>query len=194
LGVQSGVQDQLCAAFGGINFIEMPSYPHATVTQLAVADDVVRELERRLVLVFLGRGHDSSAVHNEVITKLEQQGGGAPQLDALRRAAEQARDAVIASDLAALGRAMIANNEAQRALHPRLVGVDAQVAIDVAAACGATGWKVNGAGGDGGSITLLSRPDESGKQQLIDALQVVDPRFRVIPTRLDRYGLRVWDE
>ena len=34
LGQQCGIQDQLCSAFGGINYIEMFSYPHAVVSQL----------------------------------------------------------------------------------------------------------------------------------------------------------------
>jgi D-glycero-alpha-D-manno-heptose-7-phosphate kinase len=194
LGVQSGIQDQLCAAYGGINFIEMPAYPHATVTQLAVADNVVRDLEQRLVLVFLGRAHESSAVHDEVIARLEREGGGAPQLDRLRRAAVRARDAVLAGDLAELGQAMIANNEAQRALHSALIGDDAQAAIDVAAARDAWGWKVNGAGGDGGSITVLHGGDAASTQHLIDALRASNPAFRAIPVRIDRVGLRVWDE
>ena len=29
LGIESGIQDQLCAAYGGINYIEMPLYPRA---------------------------------------------------------------------------------------------------------------------------------------------------------------------
>jgi D-glycero-alpha-D-manno-heptose-7-phosphate kinase len=193
LGLQSGIQDQLCAAYGGINYIEMFSYPHASVSQLSVPNTVWWELERRLVLVFLGRTHVSSHVHEAVIADLERHGDGGPQLEELRQAAEQARDAVHAADLAALGRAMTHNTDLQARLHPSLVSKEAHAAIEVAAANGAQGWKVNGAGGEGGSLTLLCGPDMRLKRQLLAALRDTDPLFQIIPTYLSRYGLRVWD-
>ena len=33
---QSGIQDQLCSAYGGINFIEMFEYPYASVSPIYV--------------------------------------------------------------------------------------------------------------------------------------------------------------
>ncbi len=187
LGAQSGVQDQLCAAYGGVNFIEISAYPDATVTQLRVPDDLWSELERRLVLVFLGRSHVSSEVHDRVIARLD---ASSALLDELRGAADDARDAVLGGDLRAFGRAMTRNTELQRRLHPTVVGAGAQRAMDVAAAHGALGWKVNGAGGDGGSITVLCGSDTS---ELLDAIASADPHFRLVPIRLSRHGLLVWD-
>ncbi len=192
LGLQSGIQDQLCAAFGGINYIEMPAYPVASVSQLQVPDTVWWELDRRLVLVFLGHSHDSSQIHDRVIARLEQEGESSPHLEMLRRTADDARDAVLAADLPALGRAMAQNTDAQDNLHPSLVGKQAQIAIEIAAAHGALGWKVNGAGGEGGSITLLCGPDMSVKRRMLDAFRDADARFEVIPTHLSRHGVRVW--
>lgn len=192
LGIQSGVQDQLCAAYGGISYIEISSYPDASITQLLIPNTVWWELERRLVLVFLGRTHLSSEVHDQVIAGLATEGENAPQLDGLRQAAEQARDAVCAADFPALGRAMAENTEAQRRLHDGLVSPEADAAIEVAAGHGALGWKVNGAGGDGGSITVLCGPDMRAKRELLRALRQTDPLFRIIPIHLSRFGLRVW--
>jgi D-glycero-alpha-D-manno-heptose-7-phosphate kinase len=191
LGIQSGIQDQLCAAYGGINFIEISSYPHASVTQLAVPNSTRRELERRLALVSLGRTHVSSALHDRVIDRVAQEGPDAPQFHELRRAAESARDALIHADFRALGVAMADNTEAQRQLHAGLVCADAETAIDVAASGGAMGWKVNGAGGDGGSLTVLCGPNAGAKRELERSLLRVNPRFEVFPTRLSLNGLRV---
>ena len=47
---QCGIQDQLCSAFGGINYIEMFDYPHASVSQVQVPNATWWELERRLLL------------------------------------------------------------------------------------------------------------------------------------------------
>jgi D-glycero-alpha-D-manno-heptose-7-phosphate kinase len=192
LGIQSGIQDQLCAAYGGVNLIEVPSYPDATVSQLSVPDPVWWELDRRLVLLFLGRTHVSSEIHDRVIAALAREGESSAHLETLRRTAEQARDAVCAADFAALGRAMTRNTDAQRLLHEGLVGEHARAAIDVAAANGALGWKVNGAGGEGGSLTLLCGPGMRAKRELLRALRGADPHFRIIPISLARHGLRVW--
>ncbi len=192
LGFESGVQDQLCAAFGGINFIEMPAYPRASVSQLTVSDTVWWELNRRLVLLFLGRGHVSSEVHDRVITRLQHEGESSLHLEMLRRTAELARDAVLTSDLVALGKALTQNTEVQGNLHASLVGKEAQLAMEIAAAHGALGWKLNGAGGNGGSITILCGPDMSVKRRMLDVLRAADPRFRVIPIHLSRGGVRVW--
>lgn len=87
LHLQSGIQDQLCAAYGALSYIEMFTYPHATVSQIHVPDATWWELERRLVLVFLGKTHSSSAIHEQVIGGLARAGSGAAPLAALRRAA-----------------------------------------------------------------------------------------------------------
>jgi D-glycero-alpha-D-manno-heptose-7-phosphate kinase len=192
LGIQSGIQDQLCAAFGGINYIEMSSYPNASVSQLSLPDALRWELERRLVLVYLGRAHVSSDVHERVIARLEHGSGSSRELDALRAAAARARDALRAADLPEFARAMIANTEAQRALHADLVSADAQLTIDVAAANGAVGWKVNGAGGEGGSLTLLCGTELRARHDLLHAIRAADAQLQVVPTRLCRHGLRVW--
>ncbi|MCX7938569.1 MAG: GHMP kinase [Anaerolineae bacterium] len=193
LGRQSGIQDQLCAAYGGINYIEMQRYPHASVSQIFVPNAVWWELERRLALIFLGRTHDSSEVHLRVIRELEGSGPQDPRLEALRRAAERARDALYAGDFAALGRAMIENTEAQAALHPALVSADAQRVIEIARAHGAIGWKVNGAGGEGGSVTLLCSDLSHVKRAMLRAIETELPHCRAIPIHLSRFGLRVWE-
>jgi D-glycero-alpha-D-manno-heptose-7-phosphate kinase len=194
LGQQSGIQDQLCAAFGGINYIEMFDYPYAAVSPISVANPIWWELERRLCLVFLGRSHSSSAVHEMVIHDLEDAGPESPKLEALRQTAQWSRDAVYAGDFAALGQAMVSNTEAQYNLHPHLVSDEAEQIINIAREYGALGWKVNGAGGEGGSITILSGPSMSGKRAMIQAIEQTNPLFQNIPVYLSRFGLRVWDQ
>ncbi len=193
LGQQCGIQDQLCSAYGGINYIEMFAYPHAAVSQLHLPNDVWWELERRLVLIYLGKSHSSSAVHEMVIRELEDAGPENPKLKALRATAVPSRNALYAGDFAALGRAMMTNTEAQRRLHPDLVSLEAQRVIEIAQAHGALGWKVNGAGGDGGSLTLLCGPRSSVRRAMIREIETDNDLFQNIPIYLSRYGLRVWE-
>ncbi len=191
LGQQSGVQDQLAAAYGGVNLIDIDPYPEARVWRLPLTGPVALELERRLALVYLGRGHASSAVHDAVIAALEAAGPDAPPLGALREAAAAAADAVVAGDLDGLGRAMRRNTDAQRRLHAELVCADAERLIAIAEAHGAAGWKVNGAGGDGGSLAILGSPDAARRDAMVRAMTAASPLVRVIPVALAPHGLRV---
>lgn len=191
---QSGIQDQICAAYGGINFIEMFKYPHASVSQIHLPDSIWWELERRLALIFVGKSHQSSQVHEKVIRELENAGPTARQIETLRSTAEPSRDAIYAGDFVALGQAMIRNTEGQRELNAELVSADAQRIIDIARAHGALGWKVNGAGGDGGSLTLLCGDSSHAKRAMIREIEAESPLFQNITIYLSRHGLRTWEE
>jgi D-glycero-alpha-D-manno-heptose-7-phosphate kinase len=98
---------------------------------------------------------------------------------------------VLAADFAALGRAMSDNTAAQITLHADLVSPDAHRIIELAAAHGALGWKVNGAGGDGGSITLLTDGDDIAMAEMIGAIEEANPAFQRIPIALNGTGLHV---
>jgi D-glycero-alpha-D-manno-heptose-7-phosphate kinase len=191
LGRQSGVQDQLCAAHGGINFIEITDYPRARVEPLSLARSTLAELNRRLLLIYLGRPHESSSVHERVIADLQQLGPECQQLDDLRRAAREGRDALLGRDLDEFGEAMRENTDAQARLHVDLVHPEARRLIDLAAGHGATGWKVNGAGGDGGSLTILAADDAAAQTAFRRALHDAHPEAAVVPIQLSPSGLRV---
>jgi len=193
LGQQSGIQDQLCSAYGGINYIEMFDYPYSVVSQIQVPNSIWWELERRLALVFLGRTHDSSQVHEKVIRDIEDRGPDCKELTDLRLTAEKSRDAIYAGDFNELGRAMSENTEAQARLHPDLVNPDARHVIEIAREHGGLGWKVNGAGGDGGSLTILCGSLSHEKRAMIRRIEAANPLYKNIPIYLSRYGLRVWD-
>lgn len=190
LGLQSGVQDQWCAAFGGVNFIEIVSYPNAILTPVMLHASTRQQLDQRLLLVYLGT-HRSSTMHEQVIARLAGDSARGQVLEELKACAVLARDAVTQRDLEGLGRAMTRNTEAQRSLHEDLVSAQAQAVLDLAAAHGASGWKVNGAGGEGGSVSILCGADSSRRSSLELALGA-DPALRIIPTRLRGDGLWVW--
>ncbi len=51
---------------------------------------------------------------------------------------------------------------------------------------------MNGAGGEGGSLTLLCDEDASRQRALVREIERDSPAFRRLPVRLSRHGLRVW--
>ena len=119
-------------------------YPEVDVRALNLASATWDALAGRIVTVYLGVPHRSSSVHELVIAHLARS-DGARLLAPLRAAARQAADALVAGDVDRYGEAMIANTEAQAALHPALVNPLAWEVIERANGAARAGWKVNGA-------------------------------------------------
>lgn len=189
LGLQSGVQDQIAAAYGGANLLTIDTYPEVEVQALELAPATWDALAHRLVTVYLGFPHSSSVLHEAVIAHLTST-DGEKLLAALRAAASDAANALVAGDLDGYGEAMIANTEAQAALHPALVDPFARQVIELARRHGAAGWKVNGAGGEGGTVTVVG-PDDPG--ELVKAIGSI-AGLTVLPLRPARAGARVVDQ
>jgi D-glycero-alpha-D-manno-heptose-7-phosphate kinase len=190
---QSGIQDQIASAFGGINLIEMYRYPHAAISPVLLEERITWELESRLVLVFVGRAHNSSDTHRMVIRELENAGPECEKLRKLRLTAERAKDALYAGDFAAFGRSLIENTCAQADLHPALVGAHHAEVIEIAQEHGALGWKVNGAGGVGGSVAILAGADRSARRAMVRAIAAAGAGYRIIPVHLSPRGVRAWE-
>jgi D-glycero-alpha-D-manno-heptose-7-phosphate kinase len=170
LGWQSGVQDQLAAVHGGANVVVMDAYPRATVRRLDVDEATWERLDERLVTVYLGRPHRSSDVHDRVIARLESDASARAALEPLRVAAREAVEALEAGDLDGYACSLVANTAAQAALDPALVSDLAHGVIERARRTGAIGWKVNGAGGEGGSVSLLAGDDPGGLRRALGDL------------------------
>lgn len=183
LGQQSGIQDQWAAAAGGINLITMDAYPTARCEALAVTDDTRRSLDAQLLLVLLARGHDSSAVHRLVVQQLTDAGADDPRLETLRRCALDGAEALRAGDLRAYGAILTRNTEVQAALHPSLVNDEARAIIAAVMGADALGVKVNGAGGAGGSLTVLAASSEA-RSRLAPRVTTCCPGTRILDVRL----------
>ena len=190
LGLECGIQDQLASAYGGINIIEMHEFPHASVSPVHVPETVWWELESRLVVVYIGNPHSSSETHRMVIAGMGDAAHQDPRMERLRQLAREAKDTLYRGDFSGLGRICNENTEAQRALHKNLVCDRFEDIISVANDFNALGCKVNGAGGDGGSIAILTTGDMAKKRELQKTL--VERGYQPLPIRLSPWGLRVW--
>jgi D-glycero-alpha-D-manno-heptose-7-phosphate kinase len=193
VGREAGVQDQWAAALGGCGLLAVGPYPEVRHEPIAVPDRALSELRERLVTVVFGP-HDSSLVHAEVINAIV--GCGGVEHDrartALRRLSALAGDAAAALADGAVdqwGEVLTASTEAQGELHEDLVGPPHRAAIDLARGLGARGWKVNGAGGSGGSLTLLAGP--GGAAPVRTALAAADPSWRIVDLKPAVAGVAV---
>lgn len=190
LGMQCGIQDQLASAYGGINYMDMYSFPHASVSPIQISNSIWWELEHRLAVVYIGAPHSSSEVHEKVIAEMGDDARHDHRMIRLREMALEGKIALYDGDFSRLGWCMNENTAAQRNLHPRLVCPAFENIIDISVEFGALGCKVNGAGGDGGSLTILTNGDMAQKRNLLRTL--TEKGFVPLPIYLSRQGLRVW--
>jgi D-glycero-alpha-D-manno-heptose-7-phosphate kinase len=191
-GRESGVQDHVAAAHGGVSWIEIDRYPTWARTEVAAPAGQAD----RLLTVHLGGTHDSSALHRAVIERAEAGDGHVHRVLAeLTSLAGEARAALEAHDVDGWGAVLTAASAAQARLHPALVGDDHRAVGAIAERHGAAGWKVNGAGGRGGTVTVLGPSDTDRRTALIDALTQMEatvldltpsPGVQVSRRRLDR--------
>lgn len=190
LKLECGVQDQLASVHGGVNFIEIDDFPHSRVSNLTVPDNIWWELEQRILLTYIGKPHQSSEIHKMVIADLGSEPHNDPRLEQLRILAHRSRDAFCTGDFAALGEIFNANIQVQQDLHKNLICDDFKEIISLANEFDALGCKVNGAGGDGGSVAILTNGDMRKKRELQKVL--LQKNFQILPIYLSRRGLRVW--
>jgi len=188
LGIESGVQDQLAAAYGGVSFIEMYEYPNSFVSPVDISEEVRMTLENRWILVYEGRRHLSGDVHKKVIQELKDEGSPSHRaLSTLKETALAAKQALLKGGLVELGKIMDANNAAQKALHPEITTPNFERIEEVARKIGIVGAMINGAGG-GGSIVLLA---QAGKKPEIERA-LAKEGFRTLPCRISFQPARAW--
>lgn len=192
LHLQCGIQDQLASAYGGINFIEINNFPNATVSPVNVSERIWLELQNRLAVVYVGKPHKSSEIHQMVIKSLESKSTeGKEVLRLLAGTAKEAKTSLLLGDLLKFAYCMNTNMSLQERLHPSLVSGSARMIMETAKNFGALAGKVNGAGGDGGSVTILFSGDRSKKRKCIEKLEEMG--YKYVYTPLSEHGVRTWD-
>ena len=186
LGLECGVQDQLASAYVGVNYMDV-TYPHARVSPVALSAGTLCELEDRFVLVYTGRSHFSSEMHEKVIAEYEA-GHNRQYFQRLTECGVRGKESLLSGDLEAFAETMNQNWEAQKALHPDITTPEIEALHQAATAAGAIGFKANGAGG-GGTVTILA---QRNRDHLVRRA-VEDLGMTLLPARIDFTGLRVWE-
>jgi D-glycero-alpha-D-manno-heptose-7-phosphate kinase len=188
LGLECGVQDQIAAAYGGVNFMHV-TYPEARVFPLQLDTGTLCELEDRTVLVYTGKSHFSSDMHRKVIAAYE---AGEP---ATRRAFQtltecpvRGKDALMAGDLEAFAEAMNDNWQAQKDLHPDITTPQVEELYQRTLEAGAIGFKLNGAGGGGTATIFCRRNRDHLVRRAVEALGM-----QLLPFKIDFTGIRTWE-
>ncbi|GAH74021.1 unnamed protein product, partial [marine sediment metagenome] len=177
LNLESGVQDQFAASYGGINFMEI-DYPDVKISSVTINDKRIRELESQFLLLFLG-SRSSDEMHRAVIENYKKKDPNTiNSFEIMKNCAWEMKRA-IKSDLTTIGEIMNKNWDAQKKLHPLMVNASITNAEKISKDNGALGFKCNGAGG-GGSATILA---EIGHENQIKE-KLNEKGYTILPCKL----------
>ncbi|MHA1669277.1 MAG: GHMP family kinase ATP-binding protein [Promethearchaeota archaeon] len=156
LKLESGVQDQYAAAYGGINFMEI-DYPSVKITPVNITKSRIYEYENQLILVYFG-SRSSNEMHEAVIKKFKQNDEKVIKaFDTIKNCALEMKKSSKLT-LKEIGEILTTNWQAQKQLHPLMTNPTIEKAEKIAKNKEALGFKCNGAGG-GGSATVLANPE-----------------------------------
>ena len=186
LGLESGVQDQYAAAYGGINLMEI-DYPNVKLLKIEINENRILELENQFILVYFG-SRSSSKMHNAVIKNYKNRDKTTMNsFEIMKQCAYEMKDS-INSDIEILGEIINRNWEAQKSLHPLMINPIISKAEKIAKSNGAIGFKCNGAGG-GGSATILA---ECGHENQIKK-KLIENDYTILPCKLSFTGVRSYN-
>jgi D-glycero-alpha-D-manno-heptose-7-phosphate kinase len=186
-GVLGGKQDQYAAALGAVQLMLFGDVS-VSAARLELPEDCLRALETHLVLCYSGASRFSDRTHRQVWERYER---GDPDvaraLDGLKACALSMREALVAGDLARVGRTLSENWRHQQALAEGM-RTDAMARLERAALeAGAEGVKACGAGA-GGCLVFLARPGM--EFAVTEALRASGGT--VLPFTLDWRGVSTW--
>jgi len=186
LKLESGVQDQYAAAFGGINFMEI-DYPSVKASQIKLDDNKICRLENQLILVYLS-SRSSNEMHKAVITNYKNDDATTVNsLEQIKDCAYEMKDAINSENLGLMGKIMNKNWKAQKNLHSSMVNPIIKKIEKLAENHGAIGFKLNGAGG-GGSATILAG---IGSEYRLKR-KLYKEGFQILPIKLNLKGVQTW--
>ncbi len=155
-----GSQDQVCAAYGGVNRISFLQNGDFTVQPMTLAQERLAELNCHLMLFYTGIKRTASEVASSYAVSMEER---ASLLTRMHDYVEQSC-AILNSgqSLAAFGELLHQAWQAKRALSEKVSNARVDALYEEARKAGAVGGKLLGAGG-GGFILLFVPPEKQVK-------------------------------
>lgn len=155
-----GSQDQVVAAFGGLNKIQFGGNDHVKVTPLVLDEDVMRALEDHIMLFYTGLARNASEVAAEQIRLTPQK---TKELHRMRGMVDAAITLLKEEkNIEDFGKLLHESWQIKRTLSPHVSNNSIDEIYEAGRSAGALGGKLLGAGA-GGFILFFARPEEQTK-------------------------------
>jgi len=187
---KGGYQDQFAAAYGGFNFIEFTK--DITVIPVKVTEDMINELQFRLILCYVGGSHFSSDIQDEVLQVYEMEKKSYIEaMQDLKDVAHSMRNIVESNNLNRLnefGELLHKGWLAKKSLSNKISNKNIENFYLTSRKLGVLGGKLLGAGG-GGHLLLFSEPNQ--KPKVIQELEKIGGK--IVNFHFNPKGLEVWE-
>jgi D-glycero-alpha-D-manno-heptose-7-phosphate kinase len=174
-----GSQDQIAAAYGGVNVIRFNENGVFRVEPVTISESRIKEFESHLMLLFTGSSRLSSEVAGDVIANLEKKGA------VLRKMQKMVDNALTIlngkGEIDEIGRMLNENWMLKRSISNRISNSTIDRIYDTAIKNGALGGKLLGAGSSG--FMLFFAPPDKHKQ-IKNAL----PGYLHVPFKFESEG------
>lgn len=157
LGENVGYQDQVAAAFGGLNVIHFSPGGNFKVEPLILPPERKRALGQKMMLFFTGFVRFASEVAKSQVDNMANK---VAELQRMRRMVDEAVDILVSGrDLGCFGELLHECWQYKRSLSDKISNDDIDRIYETARQNGAVGGKLLGAGG-GGFILLFVEPEK----------------------------------
>ena len=177
-----GSQDQLLAAYGGVNHIRFQPGDIITVQPITVSADRLDLLQRHLMLFFTGFSRLATEVAAEQIKNTPRKES---ELSAMQAMVDEGMNILSSNeDIHSFGKLLHEGWQLKRTLSSRISNDNIDAIYDKALKAGAIGGKLCGAGG-GGFLLLFVEPDRQAV--LVDALK----GYLHVPFEFDWLGSQI---
>jgi D-glycero-alpha-D-manno-heptose-7-phosphate kinase len=181
VGKPIGKQDQYATALGGINQLNIDKKGKVTVNPLILSDDVILEIENRLVMFVTPITRDANVILGEQSQKISSGANNETNLcmHEIKRIGIQIKDALISGDMDLFGNLLNEHWITKKKVSKEMSNVFIDRWYDLAMANGALGGKIMGAGGGGLFLFCV----ENGKRKQLrkameaEGLKNMDFRF-----------------
>ncbi len=187
LNVKGGWQDQYAAVTGGFSFMEFGK-DKTIIYPLRLKEDVINELNSRLLLCYTGKSHFSGEIHKKQEKHfLENEEKIVKRLNNLKILAEKIKDSLLTSNLENMGDYLHHSWQDKRKLVKCMSNNKIDELYEIGMKNGANGGKLLGAGG-GGYILFSYFPKK--RNQLINALE--SQNGEIMNFNFESKGTQTW--
>lgn len=173
LGEPIGKQDQFAAAFGGLNFIEFKTNGFVNVEPIIMAADSYRNLEKNILMFYLGGVHSASAILKEQGKNIKNANKAAIQMK-MCELTRILKEELQKNNIDSMGELLHENWLLKRSLASGISNQFIDKTYDTAISAGALGGKLLGAGGAGFMIFYVKPEYHESVRNALSHLREID--------------------